>query len=122
MKLTIQQCLFLLALPVAVSAQWRPVSDFGVVNIIPHDQSAETDENAEPSIGVAAGGGKFVVHAFSPDNSFANRYFTSTDNGIHWTNTGTLLDHDAALAWSPRGDAYAAILLPSHTAMNVLRS
>src|SRR5437867_3776487 len=129
MKIKIQQLFISLALPFGVWGQIHPSpANFGVVNIIPLDQSSETDQNSEPSLGVGTGSksGKLVVHTFRDvlaDYSVtqANPYYTSVNGGILWTTNGTFSDFDTALDWSSAGTAYAVIDGPTAQNINVLK-
>jgi hypothetical protein len=85
---------------------------FGVVDIIPPNQSGETNQNSEPSLGVGVGTnyGEMVVHAFTPPN-YSNYYYTSPDSGgPPWSNSGQVMDGDATLDWSTAGTCYLATL------------
>jgi uncharacterized repeat protein (TIGR01451 family) len=95
---------------------------FGVVNLIPNNLSAETDQNAEPSLAVGSGDkfGEFVVHAFSM-NFFANNpYLSSSGNPLVWVNNNSSVDGDATLDWSPGGTAYATTLATDLSTITVL--
>lgn len=102
----------LLAATMAVSAQQFgevPIPErFGLVDIIPVNQSSEANQNSEPSLGVAVGTnyGEMVVHAFTPTN-YDNFYYTG---GPPWTNSGQVRDGDTTLDWSTGGTCYMASL------------
>jgi hypothetical protein len=83
-------------------------SNYQVVDIIPHNQSNETDQNSEPNIAVnptnpsqAAMG----VFGASP-----NPYFSTQDGGKTWTNFQNLTHSDESVAWTKNGNLYASLL------------
>ena len=92
---------------------------FGVVDITPNNQSGESYQNSEPSLGVGVGAqyGKMVVHAFSGNYLYAN----SSSGNPPWTSPGVVSDLDATLDWSTAGTCYLA-LLPSGGSLNVRKS
>ena len=74
-----------------------------MVDTIPTSDSAETDQNSEPSIG---------VDPINPTLLFAatfgvgaNPYFVSTDAGATWSIFGTLNHNDTSSAWKTDGSA-----------------
>jgi len=101
-----------LGLPWVTQGQINPLpfvyaERFGVVNIIPNDQSGETGQDAEPSIAVGTGthNGEFIVRAFRSGSN--TRYYNSTDKGIHWiTWPIDLPDIDGTIDWASGGTAY----------------
>lgn len=83
------------AMPVAAPVATVLIPErFGVVDIIPTNQSRETYQDSEPSLGVATGKnyGEMVVHAFT-SASLNNYYYTCpSSGGPPWTNSGQVLD------------------------------
>jgi hypothetical protein len=81
---------------------------FRVVDIIPHDDSIEANQNSEPSIAVnpvnpmqmLAGSFGKLTSGLNP-----NPFFRSTDGGATWTSFGTLDDDDKSIAWKTDGSA-----------------
>jgi hypothetical protein len=81
---------------------------FRVVDIIPHDDSIEANQNSEPSIAVnpvnpmqmLAGSFGKLTSGLNP-----NPFFLSTDGGTTWTSFGTLDDDDKSIAWKTDGSA-----------------
>jgi len=74
-----------------------------IVDIIPASNSAETDQNSEPSIG---------VNPVNPMQMFAGTFgdsvppfFISTDGGTTWSIFGTLDHTDKSIAWKADGSA-----------------
>ena len=101
------------AMPVAAPVATVLIPErFGVVDIIPTNQSGETYQDSEPSLGVATGMnyGEMVVHAFT-SASLNNYYYTCpSSGGPPWTNSGQVLDQDTTLDWSTAGTCYMASL------------
>jgi len=74
-----------------------------IVDIIPASDSAETNQNSEPSIG---------VNPINPAQMFAGTFgdgtppfFISTDGGTTWSIFGTLFNNDKSIAWKADGSA-----------------
>ena|SRR6516164_4314448 len=86
---------------------------FRVVDLIPQSDSAESDQNSEPSI---------AVNPLNPMQMFAglfgagggNPYFVSTDGGATWSIFGTVAHGDTTSAWKVDGSAVlVATMIPS---------
>jgi len=76
---------------------------FRVVDILPQNDSAETNQNSEPSI---------AVNPVNPAQMFAGSFgdgvppfFVSTDGGTTWSIFGTLFNNDKSIAWKVDGSA-----------------
>jgi hypothetical protein len=76
---------------------------FRVVDIIPQSDSAETDQNSEPSI---------AVNPVNPAQMLAGTFgdgvppfFISTNGGTTWSIFGTLFNNDKSIAWKVDGSA-----------------
>lgn len=84
---------------------------FGVINVVPNNQSSESGQNSEPSLSVGTGSfyGDFVTHVFQPNNG-ADFYYTSVNGGSVWTAPGFVADEDFTSDWSTKGMFYAAFL------------
>jgi hypothetical protein len=81
---------------------------FRVVDIIPHDDSKEANQNSEPSIAVnPVNPLQMFAGSFGPEGSPFNHnpFFLSTDGGATWTSFGTLDDDDKSIAWKADGSA-----------------
>jgi hypothetical protein len=83
------------------------------VDVIPFAISAETQQNAEPSIGVnPLNTSQLVSGAFTgifngPPTNVTTPYWQSTDAGTTWTGFGTLQTLDKSIAWAPNGSTNA---------------
>jgi hypothetical protein len=81
---------------------------FRVVDIIPHDDSIESNQNSEPSIAVnPVNPMQMFAGSFGPEGSTLNHntFFLSTDGGATWSSFGTLDDDDKSIAWKTDGSA-----------------
>jgi hypothetical protein len=81
---------------------------FRVVDIIPHDDSIEANQNSEPSIAVnPVNPMQMLAGSFGPEGSTLNHnpFFLSADGGATWTSFGTLDDDDISIAWKTDGSA-----------------
>src|SRR5690242_19666188 len=81
---------------------------FRVVDIIPHDDSLETNQNSEPSIAVnPVNPLQMLAGSFGPEGSNLNHnpFFLSIDGGATWTSFGTIDDDDKSIAWKADGSA-----------------
>ena len=81
---------------------------FRVVDIIPHDDSIESNQNSEPSIAVnPVNPMQMLAGSFGPEGSTLNHnpFFLSTDGGATWSSFGTLDDDDKSIAWKTDGSA-----------------
>src|ERR1035438_9148585 len=94
-----------LAMPLVGHAQARYPGGFGVVDVIPNNQSGETANNGEPSIGIGSGpsSGQIVVHSFAGFRNAPQAVFSSSDFGFHWSYLQTTLDNDATVDWNSGG-------------------
>jgi uncharacterized repeat protein (TIGR01451 family) len=109
--------LLALAVPLASLSQTRYPGTFGVVDVIPNNQSGEVFANDEPSIAIGSGpnSGQIAVHTFAYGNS-GNPVFSSSDFGFHWSVVQQTYDGDATVDWNSAGTtwgptAYIAMLL-----------
>src|SRR5262245_55081601 len=74
-----------------------------IVDIIPASNSAETDQNSEPSIGVnPVNPAQMLAGAFGDG---VPPFFISTDGGTTWSIFGTLFNNDKSIAWKADGSA-----------------
>jgi hypothetical protein len=93
---------------------------FKVVNVIPNSQSAETEQNAEPSIAVSpVNPVQMWISAFATGfdgfDDMGNPlcpYFMSANGGGSWTIPISRVHGDTTMTWSPSGNLYTAILGP----------
>ena len=89
-------------------------SDFpallGVVDIIPKSDSAESNQNSEPSIAVnpvnpmQVFAGAFSVIRPAPDLTLTP-FFLSEDGGVTWSDFGSLGTFDKSISWKSDGSA-----------------
>jgi uncharacterized repeat protein (TIGR01451 family) len=114
----------LLAMIFPPSAFCQPImipERIGVVDVIPNNQSGETNQNSEPSLAVGTGDslGKFALVADGED--VRRSLFTSTGDGIQWTqrpdvmiwsnnppNPSAIRVFASTIDWSAGGLAYLA--------------
>ena len=94
--------LLALAVPLAGQAQVRYPGGFGVVDVIPNNQSGESANNGEPSIGPGSGpnSGQIVVHSFAGFAGAPQAVFSSSDFGFHWSLVQNTYDGDATVDWN----------------------
>src|SRR5215813_14668920 len=84
---------------------------YTLVDIVPNDDSAESDQNSEPSIAVnPLNPAQMVAGAFGAPAPF----FVSTDRGTTWGTFGTLFNNDKSIAWKVDG---SAVLVATMTGM-----
>src|SRR5262245_15559757 len=77
-----------------------------VVDLIAASDSAEVDQNSEPSIAVNPPDPRQVfARAFDFDNNVASPFFVSTDGGATWSIFGALDHTDKSIAWKADGSA-----------------
>jgi hypothetical protein len=74
-----------------------------VVDIIPQSDSAETNQNSEPSIGVNPVNPMLMIAGTFGDG--LPPFFISTDGGTTWSIFGTLFNNDKSIAWKVDGSA-----------------
>jgi hypothetical protein len=74
-----------------------------VVDIIPQSDSAETNQNSEPSIGVNPVNPMLMMAGTFGDG--LPPFFISTDGGTTWSIFGTLFNNDKSIAWKVEGSA-----------------
>src|SRR5437016_9633345 len=94
---------------------------FRVVDIIPQSDSAETDQNSEPSI---------AVNPVNPAQMLAGTFgdgvppfFISTNGGTTWSIFGTLFNNDKSIAWKVDGSAVlVATAYPNEDLPSISRS
>jgi hypothetical protein len=78
------------------------VPGLNIVDVIPLSDSAETNQNSEPSLAVdPADPTKIIVGAFYTVPGAA--YFKSTDGGATWADDALLTSYDKTLAWTQDG-------------------
>lgn len=84
-----------------------------IVDIIPGSDSAETDQNSEPSLAVnPLDPQQIIAAAFGAIGSTASTpYFQSLDGGATWADYATLDSVDKSLAWLADGSAFLTALL-----------
>jgi hypothetical protein len=74
-----------------------------VVDIIPESDSAENNQNSEPSIGVNPINPMLMIAGTFGDG--LPPFFISTDGGSTWSIFGTLFNNDKSIAWKVDGSA-----------------
>jgi hypothetical protein len=74
-----------------------------VVDIIPQSDSAENNQNSEPSIGVNPINPMLMIAGTFGDG--LPPFFISTDGGTTWSIFGTLFNNDKSIAWKVDGSA-----------------
>jgi hypothetical protein len=74
-----------------------------VVDIIPQSDSAENNQNSEPSIGVNPVNPMLMIAGTFGDG--LPPFFISTDGGTTWSIFGTLFNNDKSIAWKVDGSA-----------------
>src|SRR5205085_1856845 len=87
-----------------------------IVDIIPNSDSAETGQNAEPSLAVnPLNATQLIAGTFSSTftgGGVASPYFKSTNGGTTWLDYGSLTTQDKTVAWKQDGSlALTATLL-----------
>ena len=95
----------------AVGAGTPNVTGLRIIDVIPASDSAETDQNSEPSLAVnPLAPTQIIAGAFG--NGLPNPYFETTNGGTTWLDYGELDHVDKSLAWSPDGStAFTATLV-----------
>jgi len=82
-----------------------PTININIVDIIPKADSAEADQNSEPSLAVdPLDPNKIIAAAFG--STFYNNltpYFVSSDGGNAWSRFGALNAFDKSIAWNTDG-------------------
>jgi hypothetical protein len=74
-----------------------------IVDIIPKQDSFETDQNSEPSIALnPTNPMQMVAGAFGPANA---PYYVSSNGGATWSSFGNLQHQDTSSAWKQDGTA-----------------
>src|SRR5262245_43768494 len=80
-----------------------------VVDLIAASDSAEVDQNSEPSIAVNPADPRQVfAGAFDFNNNGASPFFVSTDGGATWSIFGALDHTDKSIAW--KSDGFAVLV------------
>src|SRR5436190_11814612 len=69
-----------------------------VVDIIPQSDSAESNQNSEPSIGVNPINPMLMIAGTFGDG--LPPFFISTDGGTTWSIFGTLFNNNKSIAWN----------------------
>ncbi len=90
--------------------------DIKIVDIIPLNDSAEADQNSEPSLAVdPLDPSKIVAAAFgSTFYRDLTPYFVSTDGGGTWFRFGALDTFDKTIAWEADGSAVLTAILTAN--------
>ena len=120
-------CAMLLSLTTSVRAtSLLYPARFGVIDIVPHELSAEAYQNPEPSlaVGLNVNYGKIAVHAFNQQLNTtlpSTIYVSANLGGPPWTAPWSLTDYDATMDWSTGATSYLA-LLPYLGAMHFRQS
>jgi hypothetical protein len=87
------------------------IPQFKVVNVIPNNQSNETDANSEPSIAVdPSDPTRILITAFGPPMGLGGQHpvFFSDTSGTTWSRNQQIERFDGTLDWTSNGNAYAA--------------
>ena len=90
--------------------------DIQIVDIIPRSDSAEADENSEPSLAVDPFDPSGIVAAAFGSTFYSNLtpYFVSADGGDTWSRFGALDAFDKSIAWKADGSAVLTAILTSN--------
>src|SRR5260370_422110 len=88
----------------------RAAAQFTVVNVIPNNQSGETFQNSEVSIGVnPLNPNQAVIGSFQDDLN--NPFFITNNGGATWTQFQQINHVDNSITWSNSGNAYTTPLI-----------
>jgi hypothetical protein len=98
-----------------------------VVDVIPNNQSFETDPNSEPSIAVDPNNTQIaVISAFSgfvgqpnPPSVPLQPYYATSNGGKDWSNFTNIPHGDTTLAWSTSNNEYMTRLFQGATRIQV---
>lgn len=99
-------------LSIAGAAQAGPLTTItSEIDIIPVADSAESQQNSEPSLGVNPTNpnqlvaGAFTAMFSSPPTNVTTPFFQSTNGGAIWSNFGSLQTLDKSISWKTDGSA-----------------
>jgi len=96
-----------------------------VVDIIPLADSSETEQNAEPSLGVNPTDPTQMIASAATAQVNVDKtavtypYYASTNGGMHWSNFGSLQSNDKSIAWKQDGSAALTASLNSDGSVSV---
>lgn len=86
-----------------------------IVDIIPNTDSAESDQNSEPSLAVdPLDPTQMIAGSFSSNfvgSGVASPYFKTTDGGTTWSDYGSLITQDKTIAWKQDGSGVLTTIL-----------